>query len=81
MDMTSSRKQYLVPTAAVTCYLGNLAASSELQNDQWRDLGHTMSLQGVPQISGLLKLSNFFYPLIYCTGIQLHIYILIQIYY
>lgn len=60
MDMTSSKERYRVPTAAVSCYLGNSAASSELQNDQWRDSGHTMSLMGVSKISGLLKLSNLF---------------------
>lgn len=60
MDMTSSKERYRVPTAAVSCYLGNSAASSELQNDQWRDSGHTMSLMGVYKISGLLKLSNLF---------------------
>lgn len=47
MDMTSSKEQYRVLIAAVSCYLGNLAASSELQNDQWRDLGRTIFLIGV----------------------------------
>lgn len=62
MDMTSSKNQYRVPTAAVSCYLGNLAASSELQNDQWWDFGSYYVFNGgVPNL-GAVKVEYFSLP-------------------
>lgn len=62
MAMTSPQKEYRVPTAAVSCYLGNMAASSELQNHQWLDFGSYYVLNGGVFNLGGLKVEQFLLP-------------------